>query len=146
MLVEIARFKEIGGFDEQFFMYFEDNDLCLRYEKAGYRICIRPLKKSCTYTAKGAHRSAKLFLVFMHSMMKFLINGLEAVLMNRLFVTIVMYERSWQEASAHRLEAVKNQQINWFMITVHKVMMSLFQHPLVSYFHDPANPASQSIQ
>ena len=71
MLVEIACFKEIGGFDEQFFMYFEDNDLCLRYEKAGYRILYTPFEKVVHLYGKGAHRSAKLFLVFMHSMMKF---------------------------------------------------------------------------
>ena len=29
--------KEIGGFDERIFMYFEDVDLCLRMRNAGYR-------------------------------------------------------------------------------------------------------------
>jgi N-acetylglucosaminyl-diphospho-decaprenol L-rhamnosyltransferase len=30
--------RELGGFDERFFMYYEDADLCFRIRKAGYRI------------------------------------------------------------------------------------------------------------
>lgn len=31
MVADIDKFKEIKGFDERFFMYFEDNDLCLSF-------------------------------------------------------------------------------------------------------------------
>lgn len=33
---------EIGGFDERFFMYFEDTDLCRRLRKQGYRVVFYP--------------------------------------------------------------------------------------------------------
>lgn len=34
--------EQVDGFDENFFMYFEDNDLCLRLRKAGWKIYFNP--------------------------------------------------------------------------------------------------------
>lgn len=34
-----AAFEKAGVFDESFFMYGDDLDLCIRFTKAGYRIC-----------------------------------------------------------------------------------------------------------
>jgi GT2 family glycosyltransferase len=42
MLVRFNLFKEIGGFDERFFLYLEDTDLCLRFRKKGYDIAYNP--------------------------------------------------------------------------------------------------------
>jgi GT2 family glycosyltransferase len=36
-------FKSVGGFDESFFMYFEDADLCYRMKKAGWEIHFTPV-------------------------------------------------------------------------------------------------------
>lgn len=36
MLIERSVFEKIGGFDESFFAYLEDVDLCLRLKKQGY--------------------------------------------------------------------------------------------------------------
>lgn len=38
MLLRRALFEELGGFDESFFMYGEDMDLCMRVHAAGYRV------------------------------------------------------------------------------------------------------------
>lgn len=35
-------FKQVGGFDEEFFMYFEDQNLCLRIKSLGYPIYFLP--------------------------------------------------------------------------------------------------------
>jgi len=35
-------FEKIGGFDKNFFMYFEDDDLCRRVRRLDYKICYFP--------------------------------------------------------------------------------------------------------
>jgi N-acetylglucosaminyl-diphospho-decaprenol L-rhamnosyltransferase len=42
MLARRAAFDEIGGFDESYFMYVEDVDLCWRLTRAGWRIGYEP--------------------------------------------------------------------------------------------------------
>jgi len=42
VLVRAEAYRAIGGFDETFFMYFEDVDLCLRLEAAGWRLAQEP--------------------------------------------------------------------------------------------------------
>jgi len=38
LLIRRALFEELGGFDERFFVYFDDVDLCLRARRAGWRV------------------------------------------------------------------------------------------------------------
>lgn len=71
MVMDIQKFQHIQGFDERFFMYFEDNDLCLRFEQAGYRLLYSPFDPVVHLYGKGAHRNPRLFFVFLHSMGKF---------------------------------------------------------------------------
>ncbi|RZM79292.1 glycosyltransferase family 2 protein [Leptolyngbya iicbica] len=42
MLMRRSHFFEIGGFDENFFMYFEESDLCQRFRNAGYHLLYTP--------------------------------------------------------------------------------------------------------
>ncbi len=46
-------------------MYFEDNDLCLSFEEAGYKIIVHPLLCSRPFLWKRVHiEMQKLFRVF----------------------------------------------------------------------------------
>ncbi|OJG65406.1 glycosyl transferase, group 2 family protein [Enterococcus moraviensis] len=71
MVIDVDKFKEIDGFDERFFMYFEDNDLCLSFGKAGYKILYTPFETVTHLYEKGAHKNKQLFKIFLQSMVKF---------------------------------------------------------------------------
>jgi GT2 family glycosyltransferase len=43
MLMRTDALHEVGGFDQQFFMYAEDIDLCMRFRAAGWRVGYRPV-------------------------------------------------------------------------------------------------------
>lgn len=54
MMVRRSIFEKIGGFDENFFMYFEDVDFCLRAKKQGALVAVNP-------KARIFHESGKSF-------------------------------------------------------------------------------------
>ncbi len=54
MMIRRSVFEKAGGFDENFFMYFEDVDLCRRVKKMGYKIVVNP-------AARVFHESGKSF-------------------------------------------------------------------------------------
>lgn len=42
LLVRVDAFRQFGGFDERFFLYYEDDDLCLRALQSGYDCLLEP--------------------------------------------------------------------------------------------------------
>jgi len=46
MMLKLAEIKRIGGFDERFFLYSEEEDICLRLLSSGYRTIYLPSAKS----------------------------------------------------------------------------------------------------
>lgn len=41
-LMRVDALKNIGGFDKRFFLFYEDNDVCVRLKKAGYSLLMEP--------------------------------------------------------------------------------------------------------
>jgi GT2 family glycosyltransferase len=42
MLLRADAFRDTGGFDERYFLYYEDIDLCLRAQEAGWQVAMAP--------------------------------------------------------------------------------------------------------
>lgn len=57
LLVRRSAFAQIGGFDDRYFMYFEDVDLGYRLSRAGWRNCYRP---SAVVTHVGGTSTVKV--------------------------------------------------------------------------------------
>lgn len=53
LLLEKVSFKKVGGFDEKFFMYFEDQDLCLRLKKLGKKNIFYPFCRIIHFDGKS---------------------------------------------------------------------------------------------
>lgn len=64
-------FDKVGGFDERFFMYFEEADICLRIKKHGYKILYYPQAKIIHLVGKSASNKKRIRKTFEASRFKF---------------------------------------------------------------------------
>ena len=73
LLVRRAAFEALGGFDERFFIYYEDTDLALRARAAGHRVRLVPAARAVHLVGGSSfqdrrefrrrfHESGRLFL------------------------------------------------------------------------------------
>lgn len=65
MLIRRDVLERIGGFDERFFLYFEDADLCRRAWKAGVRVVYTPVSKVVHYHRRES-RTRFAFQILSH--------------------------------------------------------------------------------
>jgi GT2 family glycosyltransferase len=74
MMLKKEVYEKVGGFDEQFFMYGEDLDLCYRIQKAGYKIYYLHTTQIIHYKGESTKRSSldetKIFYKAMHLFVK----------------------------------------------------------------------------
>jgi GT2 family glycosyltransferase len=74
MMMKKEVYDKVGGFDEQFFMYGEDLDLCYRIQKAGYKIYYVHTTQIIHYKGESTKRSSldetKVFYSAMHLFVK----------------------------------------------------------------------------
>lgn len=70
MSIRTAAFREIGGFDERFFLYCEDYDLCARLYNAGYSIRFDPQAEVIHEAQRDSHRNWRHLRWHLASLMK----------------------------------------------------------------------------
>jgi len=70
IVVKPALFDEVGGFDERFYMYLEDVDLCRKIQKT-HRVVYYPEVIVYHHYAKGSRTNFKLFLIHLQSVISY---------------------------------------------------------------------------
>ena len=64
-------FREIGGFDQRYFLYYEDVDLCGRLMLSGYKSVVCPQATVVHHAQRSSHRNLKYLRWHLASMMRF---------------------------------------------------------------------------
>ena len=84
MLFSGKCFEQIGGFNENYFLYYEDVDICTRLRLAGYKISLRADVSAIHNARRKSHRHLKHFLTHLGSFLRFFLSPvyLKALLFN----------------------------------------------------------------
>lgn len=64
-------FEQIGGFDQRYFLYYEDVDLCARLRLRGYEIALCTEAKVIHHAHRSSHRNIKYLKLHLASMLRF---------------------------------------------------------------------------
>lgn len=70
LMIRASAFRELNGFDERFFLYLEDADLCMRINRTSY-VCYVPTAKVTHLWEKASGKNLKLFMIHLGSMIKY---------------------------------------------------------------------------
>ena len=73
MLFDIASFHEVGGFDEGFFLYYEDVDLCARLWKRRLKVAYDPSVSVIHNAQRSSRRNIRYMFWHASSMMRYFI-------------------------------------------------------------------------
>ena len=71
MVFPATVFKQLGGFDQRYFLYYEDVDLCGRLMLSGYKAVVCPQAMVIHHAQRNSHRSLKYLRWHLASMMRF---------------------------------------------------------------------------
>ena len=74
MLFPVRIFEQLAGFDERYFLYYEDVDLCARLGLLGYKIILCPQVKVFHYAQRSSHANFNYFRWHLNSMMRFFLS------------------------------------------------------------------------
>lgn len=68
-------FKLLGGFDQKYFLYYEDVDLCARIWLQGYEVVLCPQARVVHEARRDSHRKLKFFIWHLTSMLRFFLSS-----------------------------------------------------------------------
>lgn len=71
MLIPSEAFDRVGGFDERYFLYYEDVDLCARLRLAGYDVRLCPTTTVVHAARRQSHTDTRYLRWHIASMMRF---------------------------------------------------------------------------
>ena len=71
MFFRSAVYKQVKGFDERYFLYYEDVDLCARLTNLGFKVVFCPASKVIHLAQRTSHKSIKYLRWHISSMLRF---------------------------------------------------------------------------
>lgn len=71
MLFHSTAFQELGGFDERFYLYYEDVDICARLRLSGHEIALSPDATVVHAANRESHRNVTYLKWHLTSMVRF---------------------------------------------------------------------------
>jgi N-acetylglucosaminyl-diphospho-decaprenol L-rhamnosyltransferase len=74
MLFPVQTFRQLRGFDEQYFLYYEDVDICGRLRLLGQEVALCPQAKVTHHAQRASHRNFRYFRWHLKSMSRFFLS------------------------------------------------------------------------
>lgn len=71
MLLPAARYRQLGGFDTRYFLYYEDVDLCARLRLAGLQVALTPSARVIHAAQRASHRNPRYLAWHLRSILRF---------------------------------------------------------------------------
>jgi N-acetylglucosaminyl-diphospho-decaprenol L-rhamnosyltransferase len=71
MLFPCSIYEKVGGFDERYFLYYEDVDLCARLQLQGDLVILCPRAEVVHHARRSSHRNLRYLRWHLGSMMRF---------------------------------------------------------------------------
>ena len=71
MLFESKKYQSIGGFDERYFLYYEDADICKTLHRVGESIVFSPNVSIIHAARRSSHKNMRYLYLHIKSMLRF---------------------------------------------------------------------------
>lgn len=87
MLFVASTFKSMAGFDQRYFLYYEDVDLCGRLQLAGQKVVVCPQAQVIHHAQRSSHKNLRFMRWHLSSMVRFFLSKVYFKLLWRHWLT-----------------------------------------------------------